>query len=113
MKFKKTILSGLIAISAIALLPSNVFAAGNQALLIGRNYGSGNIDTTIDVTNAKNGLGALTFNYQDNTNPTISWMQGSNGSTKRMESDILFFSGHGNSSLMRFYDQNHTPGYDF
>lgn len=30
-----------------------------------------------------------------------------------MESDILFFSGHGNSSLMYFYDVNKTNDYEF
>lgn len=113
MKLKKNILTSIILLAVFMLSPVGVLAAGNQALLVGRNYGSNNIDTTIDVTNARNGLGALAFNYQANTNPTISWMKGSNGSTKRMESDILYFSGHGNSSLMHFYDSNHTSGYDF
>lgn len=113
MKLKKNILTSIILLAVFMLSPVGVLAAGNQALLVGRNYGSNNIDTTIDVTNARNGLGVLAFNYQANTNPTISWMKGSNGSTKRMESDILYFSGHGNSSLMHFYDSNHTSGYDF
>lgn len=111
MKLKKKILTIILLLTVFMLSPVGVLAAGNQALLVGRDYGG--IDTSIDVTNAQSGLGPLAFTYQANTNPTISWMKGTNGSTKRMESDILFFSGHGNSSLMHFYDANHTSGYDF
>lgn len=75
MKLKKNILTSIILLAVFMLSPVGVLAAGNQALLVGRNYGSNNIDTTIDVTNARNGLGALAFNYQANTNPTISWMK--------------------------------------
>ncbi len=113
MKLKTKVLLSLTAISTITLSPLGVSAAGNQALLIGRNYGSGNINTTIDVSNAQ---AALTFSGKTllaNSNPTISWVKGSNNGTARMESDILYFSGHGNSSLMHFYDANHSSGYDF
>lgn len=112
MKLKTKILL-LATITSITLSPLYVSAAGNQALLVGRNFGSGNIDTTIDVNNAQS---ALTFSGKTllaNSNPTISWIKGTNNGTARMESDILYFSGHGNSSLMHFYDANHTSGYDF
>ena len=113
MKLKTKVLLSLTAISTIAISPLGVSAAGNQALLLGRNYGSGEINTTVDVNNAQSALALTGKTLLANTNPTISWVKGSNGGTARMESDILFFSGHGNSSLMHFYNASHSSGYDF
>ena len=113
MKLKTKVLLSLTAISTIAISPLSVSAAGNQALLLGRNYGSGEINTTVDVNNAQSALALTGKTLLANTNPTISWVKGSNGGTARMESDILFFSGHGNSSLMHFYNASHSSGYDF
>lgn len=113
MKLKTKVLLSLTAISTIAISPLGVSAAGNQALLLGRNYGSGEINTTFDVNNAQSALALTGKTLLANTNPTISWVKGSNGGTARMESDILFFSGHGNSSLMHFYNASHSSGYDF
>ena len=108
MKLKTKVLLSLTAISTIAISPLGVSAAGNQALLLGRNYGSGEINTTFDVNNAQSALALTGKTLLANTNPTISWVKGSNGGTARMESDILFFSGHGNSSLMHFYNASHS-----
>ena len=113
MNIKKYFLFSLVTIVSYMVIPQLVSAAGNQALLIGRNYGGTNIDTSIDVTNANTYLSKI-YTIQKNTNPTISWVKGSNGSTKRMESDILFFSGHGNQAAMYFYNENSSDtSYEF
>lgn len=103
----------LIVICSFLILPTSIFAAGNQVLALGRNYGSGDINTSIDVTNAQLPFISAGYTYLGNVNPTISWVKGSNGSYKRMESDVIYFSGHGNSSGMYFYDAANTSSYTF
>lgn len=108
---KKRFLFKILSTFAFFATIGNVSAA-NNALLVGANYG--NINTIPDVTNASPKLYALGYTPVSSTSPTISWMKGTSNGTKRMESSILFFSGHGNSSLMHFYKDNSTDSsYDF
>ena len=110
---KKIIMSSLIALTFLAIVPKTVNASTKQAMLVGRNYGTGEINTTIDVTNANTHLSSG-YTIQKSTNPTISWMKGSNAGTNRMESYVLFFSGHGAANYMHFYNSDSSNSdYDF
>lgn len=103
----------LFCFCAFFLTITNVQAA-ITATLVGRNYGTGELNTSIDVNNAYLKLYPLHPTVNQSTNPTISWMKGSSNGLSRMENSILFFSGHGNSSLMHFYNSdNSDSSYDF
>lgn len=102
----------LFLIISMFLVPNITHAAGNRAFVIGRNYGDG-LNTTIDVNNATPILRAMGLGVVQSTDPAIDYMQGYEGSIKRMESDILFFSGHANSSLMHFYQSGGPSNRDF
>lgn len=103
----------LFGICTFLLMVTNV-QADVTATLVGRNYGTGEIDTSVDVGNAYLKLYPLHPIVNQSTNPTISWMKGSSNGLSRMENSILFFSGHGNSSLMHFYNSDSSDSsYDF
>ena len=106
-KFKKFIFIFVIAF----MLPTYVLA--DAGLLVGRNYGNGNIDTSVDITNAQIQFALNGIGYISSTNPTYAWITGNQNGIKRLENQILFFSGHGNQNYMIFYDQNHTYNYSF
>lgn len=101
----KRIIKTFIYILGLFLLlnSSIVYASGNQALLVGNQYTDG-LDTRIDATSAGSRLAPTKKTLITVTAPTISYIKGTHTNTKRMESDILFFSGHGNNTLMHFYN---------
>lgn len=81
---------------------NTVYAAGNQALVIGRAYTDG-LSTAADVNAITFQLKNLTsYTVLNNAAPTYNWLTGKNGNYKRMESDILVFAGHSYSSGMDF-----------
>lgn len=99
-KFKKTIgmLLAIIMVS-VTMLPTTVaHAAGTMAFSVGTDYGGlFGVDTTSDATNARDLYAIAGYNSYSSTQPTVSILKGSfSTGTKRMQSDILFFSGHGN-----------------
>lgn len=90
------------------------FSYADAGLLVGRDYGTGDIDTTADVTNAQTQFSLAKYGYISSTNPTYTWMTGTQSGVKRVENSILFFSGHGNQNCMHFYNNDTTTdGYDF
>lgn len=108
MKIKSKILYAIILMVISVVMPYNkIAAAGNQCLLVGNDYGSGEINTSVDVTIASGNLATIANKtLLTSTKPTINWMLKSNGNVPYMQSDILFFSGHGNSNGMYFYYGN-------
>lgn len=108
-KFKKTIgmLLAIIMVS-VTMLPTTVaHAAGTMAFSVGTDYGGlFGVDTTSDATNARDLYVIAGYNSYSSTQPTVSILKGSfSTSTKRMQSDILFFSGHGNYNNVSYnYD---------
>lgn len=87
-----------------------VFATANLALCVGTNYGLFGIDTTEDAETA----GTLYRNAGYDTTvyikPTYDLLNGyTYRGIKYMQSDILFFSGHGNYDRMTF-NYNGTGG---
>lgn len=108
MKIKSKILYAVILMVISVVMPYNkIAAAGNQYLLVGNDYGSGEINTSVDVTIASGNLATIANKtLLTSTKPTINWMLKSNGNVPYMQSDILFFSGHGNSNGMYFYYGN-------
>ena len=100
MKKFKNALAILIAIVMVSMniFPASVArAAGTMAFSVGTDYGGFlDIDTSSDATNARDLYAIAGYNSYSSTQPTVSIMKGyfDNG-TKRMKSDILFFSGHG------------------
>jgi len=103
----------IFALCAILTMPT--FVSADVGLLVGRDYGSGNnVDTTIDVTNAQVQFGLARHSYISSTNPTYTWITGTQNGVKRVENSILFFSGHGGQYNMHFYNTDATAGgYNF
>ena len=108
LNFKKIIFS----LCTTLIMPT--FVSADVGLLVGRNYGSGDINTTTDITKAQTQFTYAGQGYISNTNPTYFWITGEQNGVKRVENSILFFSGHGNQNLMHFYNNDATAGgYDF
>lgn len=108
-KTKKIVGLLLSAIMVMTILiPSTVaHAAGTMAFSVGTDYGGlFGVDTSSDATNARDLYAIAGYSSYSSTQPTVSIMRGNftNG-TKRIQSDILFFSGHGNYDNVAFnYD---------
>lgn len=105
-KFKKTI-SMLLAVIMVSMtmFPATIaHAAGTMAFSVGTDYGGlFGVNTTSDATNASDLYEIAGYKSYYSTEPTASIMRGNfaNG-TKRIQSDILFFSGHGNYDNVAF-----------
>ena len=105
-KFKKTagIILSLLLIS-LTIIPCTVaYAQGGMAFSVGTDYGGlFGVDTSSDATNARDLYAIAGYSSYSSTQPTVSIMRGNftNG-IKRMKSDILFFSGHGNYNNVSF-----------
>lgn len=82
------------AIFSLLSLGSRSFAAGTCAFSMGANFDG--IDTTQETLNAASYYGQMGYHSYYSTQPTFDILNGnfSNG-TRRVESDILFISGHG------------------
>lgn len=89
-------------------------ASRGTAYSIGTDYSGfwpwqGDINTSQDAILAQTTFGTMGFNSYYNTMPTYQYMRGNNPYTgfPRMESKILFLSGHGNYNHIAFnYKQN-------
>lgn len=96
-RFKSTlgIILAIVMVS-MTIFPATVaHAAGTMAFSVGTDYGGlFGIDTSSDATNARDLYTIAGYNSYASTAPTVSIMKGNfNNGTKRMKSDILFFSG--------------------
>lgn len=107
MKKLKNALGILLAVVMVSMtiFPATVaHAAGTMAFSVGTDYGGlFGVDTSSDATNARDLYAIAGYSSYSSTQPTVSIMKGNftNG-TKRMKSDILFFSGHGNYNNVSF-----------
>ena len=117
-RFKSTlgIILAIVMVS-MTIFPATVaHAAGTMAFSVGTDYGGlFGIDTSSDATNARDLYTIAGYNSYASTAPTVSIMKGNfNNGTKRMKSDILFFSGHGNYNNVSFNykgkDGNYATG---
>lgn len=94
-----------IVILSMTIFPATVAqAAGTMAFSVGTDYGGlFGINTSSDATNARDLYAIAGYNSYSSTEPTASILKGNftNG-TKRMQSDVLFFSGHGNYNNVSF-----------
>lgn len=117
-RFKSTlgIILAIVMVS-MTIFPATVaHAAGTMAFSVGTDYGGlFGIDTSSDATNARDMYTIAGYNSYASTAPTVSIMKGNfNNGTKRMKSDILFFSGHGNYNNVSFNykgkDGNYATG---
>ena len=105
-KIKKRIISILLVATMFSITIFHTIvtqAAGKMAFSVGTNFGFFQIDTSSDATNARDLYAIAGYNSYSSTEPTVSIMKGKfkNG-IKRMKSDILFFSGHGNFNNVCF-----------
>lgn len=79
----------------------SVDAASGYAFSVGTNYGSNNINTSVDANYVNDVLGNMGYTTYKTIIPTFSVMTGQFSSGRsRLESDILFFAGHANSTTM-------------
>lgn len=105
-RFRKTMgmLLAVIMISMTMFSGTIAHAAGTMAFSVGTDYGGlFGVDTTSDATNASDLYEIAGYNSYYSTQPTVSIMRGNFSSgTKRIQSDILFFSGHGNYDNIAF-----------
>lgn len=114
MKLKKIICTALsLTLIGTLFVPTlSASAAGNHAFSVGTNYGLFDVNTSSDATNACDlyAIAGYTSNYT--TEPTVSIMRGNfQDGTKRIQSDILFFSGHGNTNSVVFNFKNKGGNY--
>ncbi|SHH89460.1 hypothetical protein SAMN02745135_02584 [Caloranaerobacter azorensis DSM 13643] len=86
-----------------------VLGADNKyAYSFGTNYDGGWFDDDIDTSqaakNAATDFGIAGYKSYYNIKPTVQYMRGNNPNTNapRMESDVLFFDGHGNYQCIAF-----------
>lgn len=108
-KFKNAlyVLLAIVVISATIRPTTVAYAANAMAFSVGTDYGGWfGVDTTSDATNAADLYTIAGYESYYSTKPTVSILKGNfkNG-IKRMRSDVLFFSGHGNYDHVGFnYD---------
>lgn len=90
------------------------YATNKTSYSVGTDYGSGNIDTTEDATDANNAYSEMGLTYSAlNTMPTVSNMKNTHSNNiPYLSSGIVFFSGHGNSQLMSFNYDNSGGNYE-
>ncbi|MBS4024334.1 MAG: hypothetical protein KGZ96_01520 [Clostridia bacterium] len=113
--FKKSLLSFFLAIILLINVVS-ASAAAEYAYSIGTDYDAGlfdsDIDTSADATSAATDFSLAGYSSYYNTMPTYQYMRGNNPvGTPRMESSILFFSGHANYDNMAFNYQKKGGDY--
>jgi len=105
-KKRKNLLTKVLAVflvlTSIVAIPMVTYARNGMAFSVGTNYGDG-VNTSSDATTACDMYGLAGYSSYYSTQPTYQIMRGafSNG-TKRMQSDVLFFSGHSNYDHMAF-----------
>ncbi len=106
MKKKTNVITKIIFILFVIICtfssPISVLASGNLAFSVGTTYSDG-INTSKDARTACDKYAIAGYKSYYSTQPTVDIMTGTfkNG-IKRMQSDILLFSGHGNYDHMAF-----------
>lgn len=101
------IMTLLIALVNIQIVNAAYDPNHGVAMSVGTNYSStlqSDIDTTQDAINAQTAFASMGFNSYYQNVPTYQYLRGNNPYTglPRMESKILFFSGHGNYNSITF-----------
>lgn len=114
MKLKKivSLALSLTIVSALFVPTISASAAGNHAFSVGTDYGLFDVNTTSDATNACDlyAIAGYTSNYS--SQPTVNTLRGNfQDGVKRIQSDILFFSGHGNADSVVFNYKNKGGDY--
>ena len=98
--FKKILFINILAIFTFVGI-TNVFAASGYSFSVGTDYGTNNINTNPDTQYVHNKLSSMGYSSYRVTIPTFNAMRSKiNTSRYRMESDMLFFAGHANSTTM-------------
>lgn len=97
MKLKKLLLVSVLITLNVFIVCSNTYAAGNCAFSAGGSFSDLNIESA--VLTAKNKYASMGYRSYYTTEATTDIINGyfQNG-TRRLESDIIFFAGHGNYS---------------
>lgn len=92
----------MIAILSVSICNTITYAkAESYTYSIGTNYGG--IDTSEDATYSATVFSMAGYKSYYSTAPTVSYMLGNSPSGKpRLESNIIFLSGHGNHNHMHF-----------
>lgn len=92
----------MIAILSVSICNTITYAkAESYTYSIGTNYGG--IDTSDDATYSATVFSMAGYKSYYSTAPTVSYMLGNSPSGKpRLESNIIFLSGHGNHDHMHF-----------
>lgn len=108
------ILAVYLIISIIISNNTTVYAAGNQALSVGTDYGLSDINTSQDAYTAASyyrqpGL----YTYTETVPSSASILAMGQQGTLKLRSDVLFFSGHGNAGGMRFQYKGGSAPYNF
>ena len=105
MRIKKIIslVLSLVMVTSICAFSNPASAAGGMAFSVGTDYGLLEVDTSGDATTACDLYAIAGYSSYYSTQPTVSVMRGSfSNGIKRIQSDILFFSGHGSYTHMAF-----------
>lgn len=111
---KKKIMFLITGLLSIVLMNPNNVNAKMVAYSIGTDYGTGNINTSTDAINACEAYySSGKYSSYYTTKPTYSYISGNNPNTNkpRLESDIVFLSGHGNYDRMVFNYLNKGGNY--
>lgn len=106
----------IIGLGLLSLIP--IIANAKDAYSVGTDYGmistfKSDIDTSQDAKEAAETFYTLGYNSYYNTKPTYDYLRGNNPNTgkPRMESEILFFAGHGSVDHMVFNYQKKFGDY--
>lgn len=102
MIFKNFLKCTIIGISTLSVLGinANVFASGNCAFSAGKGYGDVDMSsTTINASAAYRKMGYNSYYATDGATKSILAGYFQNG-TRRLESDIVFLTGHGSSNYI-------------
>lgn len=104
---KKLIKKILCVISVATITAMNTFtalAADSYAYSIGTDYGGlFGVDTSGDAENASTVFALAGYKSYYSIKPTVTYMRGQNpAGGRRIGSDVLFYSGHGNNQCVSF-----------
>lgn len=105
---KKTLIKKILCVISVATITAmNTFtalAADSYAYSIGTDYGGlFGVDTSNDAENASTVFALAGYKSYYSIKPTVSYMRGENpAGGRRIGSDILFYSGHGNNQCVSF-----------
>ena len=92
----KIVTLGTLTISVLSI-GSKCFAANHTAFSMGARFDG--INTSTDATTAAECYKKMGYRSSYSTSPTYAEFSGSANGSKRVESDILFISGHGREEI--------------